>query len=439
MLIEFSVENFRSIKDEVRFSMVASSGKELRDTNVMSMNNGVQNRRDFALLKSAAVYGPNAGGKTTLVKALATMREIVLDSTRSIGDFSVTPFKFSPDTVDAPTSFEVVFIYKDVRYQYGFSVTKTMVHYEWLYAFPNNRAQTWFERELVSEDADPLEYEYTFGNKLLGKKNVWESSTRPNALFLSVAVQLNSDQLSQVFNWFQNDLIVVDSDQIAPPHTIEWVKKNSKTSILKFLERADFAISNFDVDEEEISSDTISSAPKSVIPLLRYLLEEKEGKLTRVRLTTTHRTDNETEVELDLSDESSGTQKMFSYAGYFLDALENGRVLVIDELNTSLHPLLVKYLVDLVHREETNIGNGQLIFTTHQTSILNQQTFRRDQIWFCDRKRNQSTNVYPLTYFSPRKGVDNLENSYLAGRYGALPFIEKQIPVQTYEKNKKES
>lgn len=425
MLIEFSAENFRSIKDEVRFSMVASSGKELRDTNVMSINDGVQNRRDFALLKSAAVYGPNAGGKSNLVKALATMREIILNSARSLDELDVAPFKFSQYTVDEPTTFEVVFVFEDVRYQYGFSATKTRVHSEWLYAFPNNRAQTWFERNLVLKDNDSSEYQYVFGNKLLGKKNIWESSTRPNALLLSVAVQLNSDQLSRVFNWFQNNLIVLESDHVAPPHTIKWINKNSKRNILKFLEQADFAISSFEVEEEEISSNTISSEPDKDRPLLRFLLEKKGSKLTRVRLTTTHRTDYETDVELDFSDESSGTQKMFSYAGLFLEALEMGRVLVIDELHTSLHPLLVKYLVDLVHSEEKNISNGQLVFTTHQTSILNQKTFRRDQIWFCERKPDQSTNLYPLTDFSPRKGVENLQFSYLAGRYGALPFIEK--------------
>ena len=126
---------------------------------------------------------------------------------------------------------------------------------------------------------------------------------------------------------------------------------------------------------------------------------------------------------MDFDDESDGTQKFFSFAGPWLDTLKKGYVLVIDELHDSLHPNMVKYLVDLFHNKETNPNNAQLIFTTHETSILNQDVFRRDQIWFCEKDDEQATSLYPLTDFSPRKDRENIELGYLSGRYGALPFI----------------
>jgi len=143
-----------------------------------------------------------------------------------------------------------------------------------------------------------------------------------------------------------------------------------------------------------------------------------------VSVKTAHVSDNGKKVLFDLGDESDGTQKIFALAGPWLDTLENGYVLVIDELHDNLHPLIVEFLVKLFHGKETNPRNAQLIFSTHDTSILNQEVFRRDQIWFCDKDRHQATKLYPLTDFSPRKGIENLERGYLSGRYGALPYLK---------------
>ena len=145
---------------------------------------------------------------------------------------------------------------------------------------------------------------------------------------------------------------------------------------------------------------------------------------TFFNVKTAHILDNGKEVLFDLADESDGTQKIFALSGPWLDTLENGYVLVIDELHDNLHPLIVRFLIRLFHNLETNPRNAQLVFTTHDTSILSQEVFRRDQIWFCDKDESQATQLYPLTDFSPRKGVESLERGYLSGRYGALPYLK---------------
>nr|WP_217641988.1 AAA family ATPase [Atopomonas hussainii] len=140
-------------------------------------------------------------------------------------------------------------------------------------------------------------------------------------------------------------------------------------------------------------------------------------------IKTIHAGTQDQAVAFEFDDESDGTQKLFSYAGPWLNVLETGKVLIIDELHDNLHPRLVHFLVDLFHNSETNQKNAQLVFTTHETSILNQDVFRRDQIWFCEKNKDQATSLYPLTDFSPRKGRENLEDAYLSGRYGALPYV----------------
>ncbi|NCP64089.1 MAG: ATP-binding protein [Paraglaciecola sp.] len=415
MLIEFSVENFRSVREEARLSLVAGTGNELYNTNVTEplLPKGVKN---IPLLRSAALYGPNAGGKSNLIKALATMQRIVMTSSQNLEDLPVTPFKFSEETSSAPSVFEVTILADGIRYQYGFSATSAAIHEEWLFAFPKGRTQTWFERSLKSDG----EYEYSFGDKLTGDKDVWKRATRSNALFLSTAIQLNSQQLQPVFNWFSNKLRIAGVRGWSPHFSIEWCQDNRKSEVLNFLKAADFAISDVHVNEEDFSSDSLpSELPSHVRKFLEY---EFQGK-KKLRLTTFHKSDSGDLVELDLDEESDGTRKMFSFAGPWLDSLEKGHVLFIDELHDNLHPLLVKFLVQLFHNSESNPNQAQLVFSTHETSILSQDVFRRDQIWFCEREAEQNTRLYPLTEFSPRKGVDNLERAYLSGRYGALPFL----------------
>ncbi len=416
MIIELVVENFRSIKTKQTFSLTKSISDELVentfDPQVLSTS---------PLLRSAVIYGANAAGKSNFIKAVKAMREIVVNSAKNIqrGDeLPITHFKLCDSTIGKPTEFEVLFIADRIKYQYGFSVTSERVMEEWLYAFPKSRPQRWFIRAF---DKDKDEYVWDFSSFFMGKKQTWKDSTRSNSLFLSTAVMLNSEQLKPVYDWFMKTLKIAGIDGWSGAYTAELCTEEvGKKDVLKFLNSADLDINDLKLESKKIdSSDFPGDMPSDIKAHLLKELESKEF----IDVKTVHKTSQGKEVLFDLDDESDGTRKIFSFAGPWIDTLKNGKVLFIDELHASLHPHIVKFLVNLFHNNKTNPKNAQLIFTTHETSILDQDVFRRDQVWFCKKEKNQTTEIYPLTDFSPRKGAENLEKSYLSGRYSALPVV----------------
>jgi AAA15 family ATPase/GTPase len=417
MLIEFAVTNYRSVKQQQTLSMVSASSNELQGTNTTPVLEG-----RLELVRTAAIYGPNASGKSNLIKALQTMIAIVLWSAQSQrGDeVPVTPYLFDVETQRQPTEFEVHFVAGDVRYQYGFVASKQQILEEWLFAFPKGRSQSWIDRKF---NAETEQYEWGNTEKLTGAKYLWQEATRPNALFLSTAIQLNSTQLQPVFDWFQSTLQVYGNGPLTPDFTIKEVGSGGgKQQVLDFLQAADFAIADLEVERKyqyelkypirrmEMASKMVAERPV-----------EPEGEQFDVK--TVHLGSNGERFALDLKEESDGTRKVFALAGPWLAALEKGSVLIVDELNDHLHPNLVKFLVQMFHDSRLNRYNAQLIFTTHETSILHQEVFRRDQIWFTEKDEFNATTLYPLSDFSPRKGVENLEKHYLQGRYGALPYF----------------
>lgn len=390
MFIELIVENFRSIKSKQIFSLAKAKSMELVENSFLPAAPGAS-----PLLKSAAIYGANAAGKSNFILALGAMNSIVVNSAKETqrGDkLAVVPFRLCESSTAQPTEFEVVFIAQGIKYQYGFALTAQKITEEWLYAYPNGKPQRWFIRAF---DKSRNDYVWDFGSFFSGKKQLWKESTRSNALFLSTAVMLNSEQLKPVYDWFSDTLKVVAIGGWSAEYTAELCRDNKgKADVLKFLKSADLDIEDIKLGDADI-----------------------------IDLKTVHKTAAGNHVLFDLEDESDGTQKLFTFAGPWIDSLQNGKVLFIDELHDSLHPNMVKFLVNLFHNPKTNPNNAQLIFTTHETSILDQNVFRRDQVWFCDKAQDQSTSLYPLTDFSPRKGVENLEKAYLSGRYGALPLI----------------
>lgn len=420
MLIEFSVKNFRSIQARQSLSLTSASSNELRQTNTMPVLDG-----KLALLRSTAVYGPNASGKTNLIKALQTMQQIVLSSAqRQRGDaVGVTPYLFDAATQGQPSEFEVIFINEGVRYQYGFTATNQQIFEEWLLAYPRGRSQTWIDRKF-----NPSTQSYTWGNheKLTGTKQLWQDATRPNALFLSTAIQLNNTQLQPVFDWFKGKLKIIGLGELTPEATLTQCEtEQGKQQIIDFLQAADFSISDLEIENEQaefayLTKELPSTTTKVLMERLKTVYQTKRGKLG---VKTVHIGPQQEKFLLNMDDESDGTRKFFAYAGPWLEALQRGYVLVVDELNDNLHPTLVKALVQMFHDNGLNQANAQLIFTTHETSILSQEVFRRDQVWFMEKDEYNATTLYPLSDFSPRKDVENLEKNYLQGRYGALPYF----------------
>jgi AAA15 family ATPase/GTPase len=440
MLIQFSVKNFRSIKEELTLQLIKGSGSELDGNNEFPAN--AKGAPKMHLLNSAVIYGANASGKSNIIFALQEMKWMVVNSSNKLepeDEIDVTPFRFSSESISQPTEFNMDFVVEGVRYQYGYAATKDKVIEEWLFAFPNGKAQTWFLREYNESTG---EYDWTKDGYLTGTKSNWKNATRKNSLFLSTAVQFNSKQLQPIFSWFSNTLRNVGFDGVSPIHTANKVfsaqgTKNEemvKQDVLNFLKSADLGISDIFVKEDEVRlSNLPSSMPNS---LKNEIVDSMKGK-KRLIVKTGHKIKGSKKLAyLDLNEESDGTQRVFSLIAPWLDCLETGSVLFIDELHNSLHPNLVRFLISLFNSSEKNPNHAQLIFSTHETSVLNQQVFRRDQIWFCHKCENQETTISSLNDFKIRKNSTNLERDYLSGLYGAVPFVEcKNINTTKLKKN----
>jgi AAA15 family ATPase/GTPase len=416
MLVEFRTKNFRSLRDEQVLSLVASKDKTLQDTHTHATGISAAPK----LLRSAVLYGANAGGKSNLIKALQYMRNVVIESATAIQPgqtFAVQPFRLDSDSVSQPTEFEITFLLGSVRYQYGFTMTSQRIISEHLMVYKAFKPQRWFTRHF---DIGTGKDVYDFGPGLKGPKNLWEGATRPNALFLSMAVQLNSDALSPVFDWFLNRLVIFNEQvQLSPQVTIQMLKQaEGCRDICNFLSAADISIADIDVETRKVPRQALH------FDLVAEKTEVRTEEIEEHKVRFHHLTEHGKAV-FDLMDESSGTRNLLFLAGPVMNILSKGLTLVIDELDTSLHTLLVRELVRLFHRPEINTGGAQLVFTTHDTSLLDApDLFRRDQVWFVEKDQDQASKLLSLSEFSPRKN-EALERGYLIGRYGGVPFIDR--------------
>jgi len=421
MLVEFRVKNFRSLRDEQVLSLVASKDKTLQDTHTLAT--GI--KAAPMLLRSAVLYGANASGKSNIIKALQYMRGVVLESASTVQPgqtFAVQPFQLDAKSADEPTEFEVTFLLDGVRYQYGFAMTTQRIVSEHLLVYKAFKPQRWFERHFdAASDTDKYEY----GSGLKGAKNVWEGATRPNALFVSMAVQLNSEALRPVFEWFADNLVIFNEQtKLNPQISIQWLKNpKGHKDICDFLSAADMSIADINVVTRKVPGQSVH------FDLAAGKTEVRSEEIEEHQLHFSHVTENGKAV-FELADESNGTRNLLFLAGPVLDILGKGLTLVIDELDTSLHTLLVRDLVRLFHRPDVNSGGAQLIFTTHDTSLLDApDLFRRDQIWLVEKDRDQASALVALSEFSPRKN-EALERGYLMGRYGGVPFLSRTIGLK---------
>ena len=418
MLVEFRIKNFRSLREEQVLSLVASKDKTLQDTHTLSSGIKATPR----LLCSAAIYGANASGKSNLIKALQCMRSLVVESATVIQPgqiFTVQPFRLDGHSADQPIEFEVTFILNDIRYQYGFAMNSQRIIREHLLVYKAFKPQRWFERYF---DKDTDKDIYDFGPGFKGTKNLWEQATRPNALFLSMAAQLNSEALRPIFDWFANKLIIFnEQSQLNPLMSIQMLKQeHGRKQICDFLSAADISIADIEVITQKVPADSVH------FDLVAGKSEVRREEVEETRLRFSHVT-KQGRAKFELMDESSGTRNLLFLAGPMLDILNKGLTLIIDELDTSLHTLLVRELVNLFHLPDVNIGGAQLIFSTHDTSLLDPpDLFRRDQVWLVEKNKEQASTLMALCDFSPRKN-EALERGYLQGRYGGVPILRDNL------------
>lgn len=417
MLVEFRVENHRSIREEQVLTMEASRVGTADDPRPRTVDGYRQ-----ALLPVAALYGANASGKSNLLDGFGYMQVAVLHSHRVWDPEGGVPrYPFAWDGYRSkPSSFELTFLIDNIRYEYGFVVDDKQVLEEWLYAWPKGSKSVWFEREL---DGDL--HQYKFGDGLKGDKRLIEEVTRPNALFLSVATQHNNAQLSQIYEWFWNlRTINLKSKKnfISHPTGDRWFAA-------AFREKG--SISNGDNLRQSRFQSLFNLLQAADVGILNMKLDPSDS----TKILVQHRISLEDEW-LPFSEESDGTKSLFRQAPLLLDALESGGLMIVDELEVSLHPLLALRLVELFNNPRVNSKNSQLIFSTHDTNLLNgfsaEAPLRRDQIWLTEKNAEGATQIFPLTDFKPRK-AENLERGYLMGRYGAIPFLGEFASLSSSE------
>jgi len=413
MLIEFTVENYKSFKDKTTLSMVASSDKTSLPQNVIEPTGNFKHR----LLKSAVIYGANASGKSNFIKAMEFMKNFVWDSIkgddRSIID--VEPFLFDSESANKPTMFEVDFISNDnnVRYIYGFTADRKKIHEEWLYSFPKGKQVLLFERFL--DEAG--EQQYKFNRSLSSTKDLVKK-TRHNSLFLTVATAFNVEAVGWASKWINSELFhLIHAGGYTTSSMLNYGGTTERLQVIELLQKADLGISDIEVYKK---SDDDFDYDFDIVFIRK--IRNQLGK--------------ETSIRLSFENESDGTQKFYRLAGDILILLEGSFTVFSDELDLRLHPMLVEWILGLFNNSQLSNPGVQLIFTTHNTEIMNPKLFRRDQIWFSEKDHTSgASELFPLTDYKARKG-ENYKKNYLEGRYGAIPILEKfDFPIRSEGKS----
>ena len=418
MLLEFTIGNFLSIKDKKTLSLEATSIKEHLGTNVVKLDR-------FQLLRGAVIYGANAGGKSNFIKAMSTMRRIVKQSfdASSTDELGITPFLLSTDTSNKPSFFEILFLIGTVRYRYGFEVDNTSVKSEWLF-----ESKIKSEKPLFIREGDGIDVSQGFKEA----KDL-EEKTRENALFLSVLDQFNGTTAKSIMKWFSNFITISGlSHERYKNVTFKMLEdENLKPQLLDFYKRLDLGFDEIDVEKKPFEAKDFTKLFNE--EFAKQFLSDIEGK-SKIDIKTIHKKyNNENEVvgfeKFDMRrQESSGTNKVFNISGPVFDVLKNGGVLIIDELDASLHPLITLTITKLFNSSEFNKTNAQLIFATHDTNLFEYGHYRRDQIYFVEKDVYGASDIYSLVEYKEDGGKKvrkdrSFEKDYIQGRYGAIPYI----------------
>lgn len=413
MLIEFSVKNFLSFKDKITLSMEKGNGGENLE-NVITKNG-------LDLLRTTAIYGANASGKSNLLKAftcaILMVRNSHLISVGGKWNF-IKPFLFDEKSKNNPSEFEFIFIVNDVKYRYFFSADTNKIYDEVLDAYYTQKPTNIFTRTKTNN------YEFTNDKNKLESLKVKNTE---NKLFLNTATTWNYDKTKDAFLWFSSTIDTYDSFENITDQDLKAYSSDNislKKFALKLLKEADILIKDIHVDYEEKEMDS------TMMDMLIPPLARTNGtfKMSNVKIELDHEVidkgNNKRSYKLNFNDESSGTKVLFAFAPFLKRAFESTKIIIVDELERSMHPALVEFIMKLFNNKDINKANSQLIFTTHAINLLNLDLLRRDQIWFTEKNPDIGVSeLYPLDSFSVRKN-ENIQKGYINGRYGAIPFIK---------------
>ena len=418
MLMEFTVGNYLSFREKKTLSLMALGISDYKETNTMSSGKST-------LLKGALVYGANASGKSNLIRAMSTMKRIVVQSfgQSSTKPLGVAPFLLDTETEIGPSHFEILFRIEGIRYRYGFEVTDKEIVAEWLFESKKNTDKLLFIRQ-----GDGIEVAAAFieGSNL-------EEKTRSNALFLSVVDQFNGATAKRIMKWFDSFIVISGlTHENYEPITFKMLDiKETATSLQNFYNQLDLGFDDLSITKEKIDAQKLpDDLPEALVKLM---VKDLEGAFS-FNIKTFHRKFDSGNKSVGIAEfemrnqESAGTNKLFNISGPIFDVLQKGGIMAIDELDASLHPLMTLAIVRLFNSTKDNPNNAQLIFTTHDTNLLSYGKYRRDQIYFVEKDSYGASDLYSLVEYREEDGGKirkdrSFESDYIQGRYGAIPYI----------------
>lgn len=443
MLIEFNIENYLSFKDMTTLSMVAAkSFKEHSETHT------IETGGNFKLLKSAVIYGNNASGKSNLLEAMGFMKQMVLNSFRdalmenSERKFPLEKFALNTKTEQDPSFFEITFIQKNTKYRYGFEIDYDKIIAEWLFHTTSK------EVYLFKRDQQKIEVNKSAFKEGIGK----EEDVKENVLFLSLLATLGKETSTTIVEWFKKfNFVNGIHDRLHKRYTIDKLKSDKNffnwvLHFVKYLEIANLSTTEEDVNEVDLEKLRESEKDEELINLLTSIQKIQSKQPRRDQLVTYHKKYDENNVLVDTvpfnfdKQESEGTKKLIYLLGPWYDTLRNGKVLIVDELDSRLHSHLMLRLVGFFHA--FNKSNAQLICAIHDISLLNKETFRRDQIWFVEKNQFGASELFSLANFKTDKvrNKSAFDKNYIEGKYGAIPYfdIDEKLNELLYGKREAE-
>lgn len=419
MIVQFTVGNFLSFNAKQLLNLEAKGISELK-TNICTF-------KAEKILRSMVIYGANSSGKSNLIKAMERMREVVLSSVRlnDSDELEYSPFLLSIETDSLPTFFEIIFWKESIRYRYGFEYNLRQIENEWLFAGKSEKSEKTLFIRTIEGIAVDAKYKEGVGI---------ESKTNNNRLFVSLVAQLGGPISKQILEFFKNYNVLSGLDHNDyKGFTTRMLHKNLNgcEESLELYQKLKLGFQDIKAIESDFN---LSEIPENLTDELRIkLVKDLTGK-RNISLKTVHnKYDKQGEI-VDfvlfdkLKNESEGTNKIIDLSGPIFDTLKFGKALIIDELDAKLHPLITMRIVELFNSPISNTKNAQLIFATHDTNLLGEELFRRDQIWFTEKDEHEQTELYSLYDFNLPDGSkvrndSNLEKNYIRGRYGAIPFI----------------
>lgn len=406
MILEFTVANYRSFREKQFLSLIADEGKKNEyDDHFREVKPGVN------VLTSTVIYGANASGKSNLLRAMQSLRNLVLFSANSAPEKAFVeydPFKFHPNTIDSPTHFGIDFLINGIQYHYEADILKKEVFSEALHFYPEGREAKLFSRN---------KQDFEFGDYLKGQKAIVARLTGANQLFLSKAAVNNISQLVEVFRFFDQDFMTI-------PFLDNWIDNRYTDRIAQELLKGsenEVFIANFKT--------LLTSFDTGIVD---FKIEKNEAPFTEsdYDIMIEHHVFDDDGKEMGskihpIKEESAGTQKLFVLAGLILPALLNGRVIIIDEFERSLHPFITAFIIQLFHDPKINQHGAQLIIATHDTNLLSESQLRRDQIYIVEKDHKGASSLFSLTDINGVRSDIPFEKWYLSGRFGGVPGIEK--------------